>query len=390
MSPAFRQAKRMSDIPPYLFAELDRRVAAKRAEGADVISFGIGDPDFPTPPHIIAAMKQALDDVETHHYPSYAGLPVLRQAIAAWMQRRFGVALDPGAQVLPIWGSKEGIAHLPMATIDADDVVLCADPGYPTYDVIARLFGARPVAVPVTRENGFVADLSKVAAADAQAARILWLNYPGNPTGATCETDHFAEAVEFCRANDILLVHDAAYSEITYDGYSAPSVLEVPGALDVAVELHSFSKTYNMTGWRIGWACGNTEAIEALGRLKTNLDSGIFTAIQHAAIAALEGPMDFLANQLKVFASRRDRAVAELRDAGLDAWTPRGSFYLWVPVPDGQTSTSFAARLLDEAAIVVAPGNGYGAHGEGYVRFSLTLADDRIDEGLQRVRKVLT
>jgi len=387
---SFRQARRMLDLPPYLFAELDRKIAAKRAEGADVVSFGIGDPDFATPPHIIAAMKQALDDPVTHHYPSYTGTPELRAAIAAWMERRFGVRLDPVTQVLPIWGSKEGIAHLPLAAVDDGDVVLCADPGYPTYDVISRLVGATPVAVPVQRETGFIADLSRVSADAAARARLLWLNYPGNPTGATCDIDHLADAVGFCRRHEILLVHDAAYSEITYDGYRAPSVLEVPDAVDVAVELHSFSKTFNMTGWRIGWACGNADAIEALARLKTNLDSGIFTAIQRAAVAALDGPMDFLEEQLATFAARRDRAVADLRDAGLDAWTPRGSFYLWVPVSDGETSTSFATRLLDEAAVVVAPGNGYGAYGEGYVRFALTLADDRIDEGLARIRKILS
>ena len=387
---SFRQARRMLDLPPYLFAELDRKIAAKRAEGADVVSFGIGDPDFATPPHIIAAMKQALDDPVTHHYPSYAGTPELRAAIAAWMERRFGVRLDPVTQVLPIWGSKEGIAHLPLAAVDDGDVVLCADPGYPTYDVISRLVGATPVAVPVQRETGFIADLSRVSADAAARARLLWLNYPGNPTGATCDIDHLAYAVGFCRRHEILLVHDAAYSEITYDGYRAPSVLEVPDAVDVAVELHSFSKTFNMTGWRIGWACGNADAIEALARLKTNLDSGIFTAIQRAAVAALDGPMDFLGEQLATFAARRGRAVADLRDAGLDAWTPRGSFYLWVPVSDGETSTSFATRLLDEAAVVVAPGNGYGAYGEGYVRFALTLADDRIDEGLARIRKILS
>ena len=389
MSFQFRQARRLTDLPPYLFAELDRRVAAKRAEGADVISFGIGDPDFPTPPHIVEAMKRALDDESTHHYPSYAGTPELREEIAAWMEKRFGVRLDPATEILVLWGSKDGVAHLPMATVDEGDVVLCADPGYPTYDTIGRLVSATPVGVPVVRENGFVHDLDRVGADDASRARLLWLNYPGNPTGATCEVADFERAVDFCRRNDVLLVHDNAYSEITYDGYTAPSVLQVPGASDLAVELHSFSKTFNMTGWRVGWACGCAQAIEALGRLKTNLDSGVFVAVQRAAVAALRGPMDFLERQLGVFQARRDRAVAELRDAGLDATAPRGSFYLWVPVPDGETSTSFATKLLDDAAVVVAPGNGYGEHGEGYVRFALTLADDRIDEGMERIRKVL-
>jgi LL-diaminopimelate aminotransferase len=389
MSFEFRQARRLLGLPPYLFAELDRRIAAKRAEGADVVSFGIGDPDFATPRHIVDAMKLALDDDSTHHYPTYAGLPELREEISAWMERRFGVRLDPVTQILVLWGSKDGVAHLPMAAVDEGDVVLCADPGYPTYDTIARLVGARPVAVPVVRDNGFIHDLSRVSAEDAAHARLLWLNYPGNPTGATCEVADFEGAVDFCRTNNILLVHDNAYSEITYDGYRAPSVLQVPGAADLAVELHSFSKTFNMTGWRIGWACGSAQAIEALGRLKTNLDSGVFVAIQRAACAALQGSMDFLEPQLEVFASRRDRAVAELRDAGLDAPVPRGSFYLWVAVPPGETSTSFATKLLEDAAVVVAPGNGYGPHGEGYVRFALTLPDERIDEGLARIRKVL-
>lgn len=384
----FRSAKRLADIPPYLFAELDRKVAAKRAEGADVISFGIGDPDFPTPPHIVEALQKAAADPATHHYPSYAGSPELRTEIAAWMERRFGARLDPATEVLPVMGSKEGIAHLPLAAVDPGDRVLCADPGYPTYDVITRLVGAVVVPVPLRRANAFRPDFDELAGL-ADGARVLWLNYPGNPTGATCDLDLFERAVVFCRDRGILLVHDAAYSEITYDGYVAPSVFEVAGAKDVCVELHSFSKTYNMTGWRIGWACGSPEAIEALGRLKTNLDSGIFNAVQRAGVAALTGPMDFLQQQLAVFASRRDRAVEALRDAGLDLDVPRGSFYLWVGVPEGESSTSFAARLLDEAAVVVAPGVGYGEHGEGYIRFSLTLADDRIDEGMERIRKVL-
>ena len=385
---SFTPARRITDLPPYLFAELDRKVAAKRAEGADVVSFGIGDPDFPTPPHVVEALREAVGDPATHHYPSYAGLPELREAIAAWMEKRFGVRLDPNTEVLPVWGSKEGIVHLPWAVIDDGDVALCADPGYPPYDVSTLLTGGEPVALPLYRDNGFLPNLDEVAPDVARRTKVMFLDYPGNPTGATCDLAFFEQAVDFCRRHDILLAHDAAYSEITYDGYVAPSVLQADGAKDVAVEFHSFSKTYNMTGWRIGWICGNPEAIEALARLKTNLDSGIFNAIQRAAIAALEGPMDFLTDQLKVFTERRDRAVQGLREAGLDAWTPNGSFYLWVPVPSGDSSTSFATRLLDDAAVVVAPGNGYGERGEGYVRFSLTLPDDELDEGIARIRKV--
>jgi LL-diaminopimelate aminotransferase len=387
---AFRPARRITDLPPYLFAELDKRVAAKRAEGADVISFGIGDPDFPTPPHIVEALKTAVDDPSTHNYPSYSGLPALREAIAAWMQNRFGVAIDPSTEVLPIWGSKEGIVHLPWAMIDEGDVALCADPGYPPYDTSIRLAGGEPIPLPLSADDGFLPRLIEVPDDVAGRAKLMFLDYPSNPTGATCDLAFFEDAVAFGRRHDVLIAHDAAYSEVTFDGYSAPSVLQVEGAKDVAVEIHSFSKTYNMTGWRIGWICGNAEAIEALGRLKTNLDSGIFNAIQRACIAALEGSMDFLHEQLTVIAGRRDRAVEGLRDAGLNASKPKGSFYLWVPVPDGETSTSFATRLLDDAAVVVAPGNGYGERGEGYVRFSLTLPDDEVDEGVARIRKILS
>ncbi len=385
---SFTSARRISDLPPYLFAELDKKVAAKKAEGADVVSFAIGDPDFPTPPHIVEAMRVAVADPANHNYPSYSGLPALREAIAAWMERRFGVRLDPGTEILPTWGSKEGIVHLPWALVDAGDVGLNSDPGYPPYDTSIRLAGGEPVALPLFRESGYLPSFGDVAFDVADRAKLVFLGYPGNPTGATCDESFFEEAVEFCSRHGILLAHDSAYSEITYDGYSAPSVLQVDGAKDIAIEFHSFSKTYNMTGWRIGWACGNAQAIEALGRLKTNLDSGVFNAIQHAGIAALEGPTDFLEMQLKIFKDRRDRAVEGLREAGLDASAPKGSFYLWVPVPDGETSTSFATRLLEEAAVVVAPGNGYGERGEGFVRFSLTLPDADLDEGIARIRKI--
>ena len=314
---SFSPARRISSLPPYLFAELDGRIAAKRAEGADVISFGVGDPDFATPPHIVEALQQAAADPATHHYPSYVGLPETRAAIASWMSKRFCVTLDPDRQVLPLWGSKEGVVHLPWALIDEGDVALCADPGYSPYDVGTRLAGGTPLPLPLRASNGFLPDLSEVDAEVARRAKILWLNYPGNPTGATCELEVFAEAVEFCRANDLLLAHDAAYSEITYDGYVAPSVLEVEGAAEVAIELHSFSKTFNMTGWRIGWACGSAEAIEALGRLKTNLDSGIFNAVQRAAVVALTGPQEHVEATRAIYQKRRDLVVAAFRDIGV-------------------------------------------------------------------------
>jgi LL-diaminopimelate aminotransferase len=304
------------------------------------------------------------------------------------MNKRFNVVLDPDTEVLPLIGSKEGVVHLPWAVIGDGDIGIVGDPGYPVHDIGIRLAGGTPVSFPLYRDEGFLPDFSRIDAAVARDAKLLWLSYPGNPTGATCELGDLERSVEYCRANNILLAHDAAYSEITYDGYVAPSVLQVDGAKDVAVELHSFSKTYNMTGWRIGWICGNAEAIEALGRLKTNLDSGVFNAIQRACITALTGPMDFLRDQLEIFARRRDLAVAALRDIGIDATAPKGSFYLFVPVPDGYTSASFATKLLDEAAVVVAPGNGYGENGEGFVRFSLTLADERVQEGIERIRKL--
>lgn len=389
MTDGIQPASRVRNLPPYLFAEIDRKVAEQRAKGADVISFGVGDPDFPTPPHIIEALRDAVGDPATHGYPSYFGLPELREAIAAWFGERFGVALDPGSEILPLWGSKDGVAHLPWAFLSEGDAALCSDPGYPVYDTGTRLAGGEPVAVPCTAERGFLPDLAAVSERDAARAKILWLNYPGNPTAATCDRSFFEEAVAFCRRHGVLLAHDAAYSEITFDGYRAPSVLEVPGSGDVAVELHSFSKTYNMTGWRLGWLCGSAEAIEMFGRLKTNLDSGVFNAVQRAGIAALQGPRDFLSQQLSVLQDRRDRAVEGLRAAGLEAEAPKGSFYLWVPVPRGETSVSLATRLLEEAAVVVAPGTGYGANGEGYVRFSLTIDAGRIDEGMERIRKAL-
>jgi LL-diaminopimelate aminotransferase len=385
---SFSPAKRIVDLPPYLFAELDKRVAQKKAEGASVVSFAIGDPDFPTPPHIVQALQEAVADPATHNYPSYSGMPELRAAIADWMGKRFNVTLDPDREVLPLIGSKEGVVHLPWAVIDQGDVAIVGDPGYPVHDIGVRLAGGTPVPLPLDRADGFLPDFSRVDASAAKAAKMMWLCYPGNPTGATCELDTFERSVEFSRSNGILLAHDAAYSEITYDGYTSPSVLQVDGAMDCAVEIHSFSKTFNMTGWRVGWICGNADAIEALGRLKTNLDSGVFNAIQRACIAALNGPMDFLSEQLDIMARRRNNAVAALQQAGIDATAPRGSFYLFVPVPDGYTSESFATKLLDDAAVVVAPGNGYGEHGEGFVRFSLTLPDEQLEVGVERIRRL--
>jgi LL-diaminopimelate aminotransferase len=383
-----KAARRLQTLPPYMFAELDRRIETKRAEGVDVISLGVGDPDQPTPRHIVEALQEAAEDPTTHQYPSYWGLPALRKAIADWYGSRFGVDLDPDTEVLPLIGSKEGIAHLAWAFVDPGDEVLVPDPGYPVYAASTLLAGGTPVPLPVGAERGWAPDLSEVKV--TEAARVLWLNYPSNPTAAVADDGVFEEAVDFARGHNLLLAHDAAYVEMTFDGYVAPSLLQVEDARDVAVEFGSPSKTYNMTGWRVGWVCGSPVAIEAIKRLKTNIDSGIFDALQRAGIAALRGPQDRVATCVQRYARRRDLLCDALKSMGLVVEPPKGSIYLWVPVPEGHTSESFTAFLLDQADIVVAPGNGYGAAGEGYVRFSLTVSDDRLEEGVERLRKVVT
>lgn len=384
-----RIAKRIEALPPYLFAALDRKLEEARARGVDVISFGVGDPDLPTPSHIVEAAAEAVRDPSTHRYPSYSGMAEFREAIASHYRRRFGVELDPDTQVLPLIGSKEGIAHLATAFVDPGDSVLVSDPGYPVYASSSILAGGKVVNVPLVSEAGFRPDLGAVAPDAAAAATILWLNYPSNPTAAVADEEFFAEAVRFCAGHDLLLAHDSAYVEITYDGYRAPSALQAPGALDHAVEFGSLSKTYNMTGWRVGWVCGASKAIEALGRVKTNIDSGIFNALQRAGSAALEGPQDSVAEMVEIYRKRRDRVVDSLNTAGWKLEAPRGSIYVWVPVPEGDTSGGFSEFLLERAGVAVAPGSGYGPTGEGYVRFSLTLADDRLEEGLSRILKAL-
>jgi LL-diaminopimelate aminotransferase len=385
-----RTAQRIEKLPPYLFAEIDRKVAQARARGADIISFGIGDPDLPTPPHIVEALVEAAHNPATHRYPSYTGLGRFRSSIAAWYERRFGVSLDPDEHIQPLVGSKEGIYHLPVAFVDPGDLALVPDPGYPVYETGTILAGAEPMLLPLRIENGFMPDLGSIPRDALERARVLWLNYPGNPTSACVELDFFERAVAFCRESGILLAHDAAYTEITYDGYVAPSVLEVDGAMECAVEFHSLSKTYNMTGWRIGWVAGAPEAIEAIKRLKTNIDSGIFDAVQYAGIAALTGPQDHLEATIDRYRHRRDLLCDALKSMGIVVDPPRGSIYVWAPVPEGHGSGSFTNHLLDEADIVVAPGTGYGPSGEGFVRFSLTISDDRLEEGVERLRKVVS
>jgi LL-diaminopimelate aminotransferase len=381
-------ARRIESLPPYLFAEIDRKISEKRAAGVDVISFGVGDPDRPTPPHIVGALQAAAEDASTHQYPSYYGLPEFRSAIATWYRSRFGVELDPDKEVQPLIGSKDGIAHLPVAFVDPGDVVLVPDPGYPVYDVATRLAGGKPKPFPLRARDGFLPKWERVRV--PARAKVMWLNYPCNPTAAVAELADLEPAVEFARTHDLLLAYDNAYSEITFDGFTAPSPLQIRGAKDVTVEFHSLSKTYNMTGWRIGWAVGAPTAIEALGRVKTNVDSGIFNAIQRAGIAALEGPQDHVEEMRDLYARRRDLVVKTLNDLGFSIDPPRGSIYVWVPVPKGHNSASFATLLLERAGVVVPPGAGYGKTGDRYVRFSLTVPDDRLEEGLERIRTALS
>lgn len=382
-----RIAKRIETLPPYLFAELDRKLEAKRAEGVDVISLGVGDPDLPTPEHIVEAMRAAVRDPSTHRYPSYYGSLEFRTAVAAWYGRRFGVELDPETEVMALIGSKEGIGHIAFGFLDPGDEALIPDPGYPVYGVSTRLAGGTPVSLPMPADSGFQPDLG--AAPVSGRTKALWLSFPSNPTAAVADAPTFEASVAFAREHDLLLLHDAAYSEITFDGYVAPSVLQVPGAKYVALEFGSASKSYNMTGWRIGWAVGSAEAIRALGIVKTNLDSGQFTAIQRAAIAALEGPADQLDELRATYQRRRDLVVGTLNGLGWDVKPPLGSCYVWVPVAEGDTSMSFSDRLLELAGVFVAPGSGYGAGGEGYVRFSLTVPDDRLAEAMDRLVRTL-
>ncbi len=382
-----RTARRIEKLPPYLFAEIDRKVEAARARGADIISFGIGDPDLPTPQPIVDALAEAARDPSTHSYPSYTGMPGFRRAVAEWYGHRFGVELDPDEEIQPLVGSKEGIFHLPVAFVDPGEVALVPDPGYPVYETGTILAGGEAYLLPLISENDFLVDFDAIERDVLAHATVLWINYPNNPTAAVADIDFFRRAVEFCAEHDLLLAHDGAYTEITYDGYVAPSVLEVDGAMDHAVEFHSLSKTYNMTGWRIGWVAGAPRAIEAIKRLKTNIDSGIFDAVQRAGIVALGLPDNHLKETTDRYRRRRDLLCDGLKSMGVVVEPPKGSIYVWVPVPEGHTSETFTTFLLDECDLVVAPGNGYGPTGQGFVRFSLTIPDDRVEEGVERLRR---
>jgi LL-diaminopimelate aminotransferase len=383
-----RPSKRLDRIPPYLFAELERKVAAKRAAGIDVISLGIGDPDTPTYPAIVEAAQRAVADPATHQYPSNRGRDDFRAAVAAFYARRFGVTLDPDSEVMPAIGAKECIFNLNLAFLDPGDVALAADPGYPVYTAGPTLVGAEPVPMPLVPDRGFTPDLAAVALDQRARARLMYINYPNNPTGAIVPDGFFEEVVEYARAHDILVVHDNAYSETTYDGYVAPSFLATPGAKEVGLEVFSLSKGYNMTGWRCAAIVGNAAAIGQYWRLKSNVDSGLFEAIQLAGVAALAPERDADVKAMnEVYTRRRDLVVDALRAAGVDVTPPQGTIYIWAPVPDGfATAAAYCEHVLEKVAVVITPGGAYGASGEGFFRISLTTPDARLLEAVERLR----
>ncbi len=380
-----KMAKRIENLAPYLFVEINKKIAEKRAKGEEVISFAVGDPDMPTPSHIIDTLCQAAQDPVNHRYPETEGLPELRQAIAGWYKKRFDISLDVDNEVLPLIGSKEGIAHIAFCFIDSGDIALVPDPGYPVYSISTKLAGGRPYYMPLTEENNFLPELDAIPAHVLKEAKLLWISYPNNPTGAVADLDFFNKVVEFAHRHDLAVCHDAAYSEIGFDGYQSVSFLQADGAKEVGVEFHSLSKSYNMTGWRIGMVVGNTGMVNALKKVKSNMDSGIPQAIQYAAIEALTGPQDYLQEKNATYQRRRDLLVDTLNTIGLDAKPPKGSIYIWAKVPEGYTSMEFTSELLDKHGIVVTPGTGFGKNGEGYVRLSLTIPNAGLVKGLSRL-----
>jgi LL-diaminopimelate aminotransferase len=380
-------SKRLERLPPYLFAELERKVREKKEAGVDVISLGIGDPDTPTPEPVIAALGAGAHDPSTHRYPSNRGRPELREAFARFYDRRFGVAIDPETEIVPALGAKECVFNLNLAFLDPDAIALAADPGYPVYTGGPLLAGAEAVLMPLLPELGFAPDLDAIGGDVAARARLLYLNYPNNPTGAILPDGLFERAVEFAREHDVLIVHDASYTETTFDGYVAPSFLETPGAKEVGVEVFSLSKGWNMTGWRTAALVGNTDACNAYWHLKTNIDSGMFEAVQLAAAAALDaGPPE---EMRVIYQRRRDLVCDALAEIGVEVTKPKGTIYVWAPVPEGHTSASYCELVLEESGVVVSPGGAYGPNGEGFFRISLTVPDARLAEAMERLRDYL-
>jgi LL-diaminopimelate aminotransferase len=381
-------ANRLAKIPPYLFAEIDRKVQEKKRAGVDVISLGIGDPDLPTPKRIVNVLQEAAADPANHRYASYFGLAELRQAIAGWYEARSGVKLEPDTEILPTLGSKDGIAHVPLALVDPGDIVLAPNPGYTVYMTGALMAGGDPYVMPLTAANQWLPDLDAIPEDVADRARLMWLNYPNNPTAAVADREFLERAVAFCQRHDIILCHDAPYSEIAFDGYRPLTLFEIPGAKEIGLEFHSLSKTFNMTGWRIGWVCGRADLVGLIGQLKTNIDSGIFQAVQWAAIEALNGGEQDTREACEVYARRHKLVADTLNDLGWNIKPPRATFYVWAPVPAGYDSIGFASHVLDEVGVNITPGVGFGAHGEGYFRLSVTAPDARLEEAMARMRKL--
>jgi len=383
-------SRRVSGLPPYLFAEIDRRVEEKKRQGIEVINFGVGDPDIPTPQHIVDTLREEAAKPEHHRYPSYRGMRRFREAASAWIENRFGVSLDPETEVIALIGSKEGIAHFPMAFLDPGDIALVPDPAYPVYRSATLFCGGTSFDLPLVEERGFLPDLASVPEDIWRRARIAFLSYPNNPTAAVADHAFFEELVYYARANDVILAHDLAYSEITFDGYVAPSLLEVEGARETTVEFHSMSKTYNMTGWRVGFAIGGADIIAGLAKVKENIDSGVFNPVQLAAVAALEGPQDCVRKNCDAYLRRRETLLEGIRSIGWDVTVPKATPYIWMKVPRGYDSRGFTSELLEKAEIAVAPGSAYGSGGEGYVRFSLTLPDELLQEGVRRMQNAFS
>lgn len=378
-------ASRMSNLPPYLFARIDEMKAEQVKKGVDIIDLGVGDPDLATPPHIVASLCEAAKNPENHHYPSYVGMPAYRSAVADWYRQRFGVTLDAGKEVVALMGSKDGIAHIAEAFVNPGDYVLAPSPGYPVYRTGTLFAEGQVHEMPLLQKNNFVPVLADIPKDVAKRAKIMYINYPNNPTAAVAPDGFYREVVDFAADYNIVVVSDNAYSEIAFDGYRAPSFLETKGAMDIGIEMHSLSKTYNMTGWRIGMAVGNAEILAGLGRVKTNVDSGVFNAVQHAAITALSGSQDCVKEACAIYQERRDVLIKGLRSLGFDVPLPKATFYVWVPVND---CMAFSAKLLNEAGIVATPGVGFGASGEGYVRFAITRPVARINEAIERMRRL--
>jgi LL-diaminopimelate aminotransferase len=381
-------ADRINALPPYLFATIDEAKDAVKAKGVDVIDLGIGDPDMPTPEHIVESMCEAVRDPATHRYPSYTGMIEFREAVANWCKDTRGLELDAATETLTLIGSKEGVAHIPLAFVNPGDVALIPDPGYPVYKIGTQFAGGEPHIMPLLEENGFLPDFDAIPADKLAKAKLMFLNYPNNPTSATADVKFFKEVVEFAKNNDITVVHDNAYSEMVYDDYTAPSFLSVDGAMDVGMELYSMSKTYNMTGWRLAFAVGNKDLITGFGKVKSNIDSGAFDAVQRAGITAVSSSQQCVTDMNSIYQKRRDALLKGLRGIGLDAKAPKATFYMWVPTPDGYDSMGFSKLLLEESGIVATPGVGFGEYGEGYIRFALTQSVERIEEAVARMDKL--